>query len=56
MDLEKELFNLQDKKYQSFQKKLCPGCENIIGIRVPTLRKFAREKGIFSKKGPWLSA
>ena len=43
MDLEKELFNLQDKKYQSFQKKLCPGCENIIGIRVPTLRKFARE-------------
>ena len=43
MDLEKELFNLQDKKYQDFQKKLCPGCENIIGIRVPTLRKFARE-------------
>ena len=43
MILEKELFNLQDKKYQDFQKKLCPGCENIIGIRVPTLRKFARE-------------
>ena len=43
MDIEKELFLLQDKKYQEFQKKLCPGTENIIGIRIPVLRKFAKE-------------
>ena len=43
MDIKKELFKLQDKKYQEFQKKLCPGCDNIIGIRIPVLRKFAKE-------------
>lgn len=41
-DIEKELFELQDKKYQEFQKKLCPGIENIIGIRVPVLRDYAK--------------
>ena len=43
MDIEKELFKLQDKKYQEFQSKLCPGTDNIIGIRIPVLRKFAKE-------------
>ena len=43
MDIEKELFKLQDKKYQEFQKKLCPETNNIIGVRIPTLRKFAKE-------------
>lgn len=42
-DIEKELFELQDKKYQEFQKKLCPGIENIIGIRVPVLRDYAKK-------------
>ncbi len=42
MNIEKELFKLQDKKYQSFQKKLCPGNSNIIGIKVPILREFAK--------------
>ena len=42
-NVEKELFNIQDKKYQEFQKKLCPGIENIIGIRVPVLRNYAKE-------------
>ena len=43
LNIEKELFELQDKKYQEFQKKLCPGVENIIGIRVPVLRNYAKE-------------
>lgn len=43
INIEKELFELQDKKYQEFQKKLCPGVETIIGIRVPVLRNYAKE-------------
>lgn len=37
----KELNSLQDKKYQQFQQKLVPN-EKIIGIRVPILRKIAK--------------
>ena len=43
LNIEKELFCLQDKKYQEFQKGLCPGIDNIIGIRVPILRNYAKE-------------
>ena len=43
MNIEKELFKMQDKKYQEFQKKLCPETNNIIGIRIPILRKFAKD-------------
>ena len=43
INIEKELFELQDKKYQEFQKGLCPGVESIIGIRVPILRNYAKE-------------
>ena len=43
--LQKELFALQDKEYRDFTAKLIPnvGKEKIIGIRVPILRKFAKE-------------
>lgn len=39
------LFALQDLSYQSFQGKLVPTIapETIIGVRVPELRRFARE-------------
>lgn len=43
MNIEEELFKLQDKKYQEFQAKLCPNTNNIIGISVPVLRKFAKQ-------------
>ena len=43
MEIEKDLFKLQDKKYQEFQKKLCPGINNIIGIRIPELRNYAKK-------------
>lgn len=41
--IKKELKELQDKKYQEFHKNLCPGTLNIIGIRVPILRNYAKE-------------
>ena len=43
LEIEKELLNMQDKKYKEFQKGLCPGIENIIGIRIPILRNYAKE-------------
>lgn len=33
----------QDLAYQQFQKKLIPGKENILGVRMPIIRKLARE-------------
>ena len=41
--IKKELKSMQDKKYKEFHKGLCPGTENIIGIRVPILRNYAKE-------------
>lgn len=38
-----ELFDLQDLKYREFHSNLCPGANNIIGIRIPILRKYAKE-------------
>lgn len=48
-DLQKQLFDLQDTTYRDFHSKLMPETdkETIIGIRVPVLRKFAKE---FAKK------
>ena len=34
---------LADSHYKEFQTKLCPGTENILGVRVPVLRKYAKE-------------
>ncbi len=41
--IKKDLFKLQDKKYQEFHSKLCPGTDNIIGIRIPVLREYAKK-------------
>ena len=43
LEIEKELLNMQDKKYKEFQKGICPGVEEIIGIRIPILRSYAKE-------------
>ena len=43
MNIKEELFKLQDKKYQEFHSKLCPGTNNIIGVRVPILRDYAKK-------------
>lgn len=44
-ELQKQLFKMADAQYASFQAKLTPGIpeESFIGIRVPELRKFAKE-------------
>ncbi|MDO4496948.1 MAG: DNA alkylation repair protein [Bacteroidales bacterium] len=43
--LKEHLFALRDEKYAAFQAKLTPGvpAESFIGVRVPLLRKFAKE-------------
>ena len=44
-DLQQQLFALQDETYREFHSKLMPDTdkETVIGIRIPVLRKFARE-------------
>ena len=41
--IKQELKKLQDKKYKEFHSSLCPGVNNIIGVRVPVLRNYAKE-------------
>lgn len=44
-ELQKRLFELSDSKYAAFQVKLTPGIskEEIMGVRMPVLRAFAKE-------------
>ncbi len=42
-EVKNKLFELADKKYKEFHGQLCPGTENIIGVRVPVLRTYAKE-------------
>lgn len=41
--MRKRLFSLQDKQYKSFNEKLLPNINNIIGVRIPILRQLAKE-------------
>lgn len=43
--IQERLFELQDMKYRDFHSNLMPtvGKESIIGVRVPAIRKFAKE-------------
>ena len=43
--LQERLFAMQDRQYAAFQAKLTPGVplESFIAVRVPVLRKFAKE-------------
>lgn len=47
MDIKKQIKEnlkaLADEKYKKFHSSLCPGTENILGVRVPVLRKYAKE-------------
>lgn len=47
-EIKKKLFELSDLKYKEFHGGLCPGTENIIGVRVPILRNYAKE--LFKEK------
>lgn len=41
--IKKNLLNLAETKYKEFHSGLCPGTNNIIGVRVPILRNYAKE-------------
>lgn len=45
MDIRKQLFEMQDNEYKAFHSSLIPNVnpERIIGVRVPQLRKLARD-------------
>ena len=42
-NIKQELKTLADNKYKKFHQGLCPGTENILGIRVPVLRNYAKK-------------
>lgn len=42
-EIKKKIIELSDEKYKKFHSKLCPGTNNIIGVRVPILRNYAKE-------------
>lgn len=42
-EIKKKLQELSDTKYKEFHSSLCPGTKNIIGVRVPILRNYAKE-------------
>ena len=41
--IREQLFEKQDLKYKEFHSGLCPNVDKIIGVRVPELRKMAKE-------------
>lgn len=42
-DIRKKLFELSDEKYKKFSLSLLPETNNLIGVRLPVLRKLAKE-------------
>ena len=50
MNVRKRLLELQDKKYQKFHSSLVPNIDNVLGVRVPDIRKIAKE---LSKTSGW---
>ena len=42
-EIKQELINLADEKYKKFHSNLCPGVENILGVRLPLLRNLAKD-------------
>ena len=41
--IREHIFSLRDEKYKDFHSALVPGEETIVGVRVPVLRKYAKE-------------
>ena len=42
-EIKEKLFSLADIKFKEFNKKLSPKINNMIGIRIPILKKYAKE-------------
>ena len=47
--IKQQLMNLREDKFQQFTSRLLPGVENILGVRLPYLRKLAKKLA----KGDW---
>lgn len=43
MNIKEDLIKLVDDKYKEFHSNLCPGTNNILGVRVPVLRDYAKK-------------
>ena len=43
MEIRDKLFELQDIKYKEFHKRLCPTKKEIIGVKIPVLKKYAKD-------------
>lgn len=41
--IQEQLISLSEADYQAFTSKLLPGTENILGVRLPLLRKIAKQ-------------
>ena len=42
-EIRTKLFENQDLTYRKFHSSLCPGIDNIIGVRVPIIRKLVKD-------------
>ena len=42
-EIKTSIISLKDESYKNFHSKLCPGTTNILGVRVPVLRNYAKE-------------
>ncbi len=42
-EIRKELFVLSDEHFREFATSLIPGCDNLIGVRIPQIRKIAKQ-------------
>lgn len=42
-EIKEKIISLVDEDYKEFHSSLCPGINNILGVRVPVLRKYAKE-------------
>lgn len=41
--IQQQLYDLQDESYRSFASKLIPNIDNLLGVRLPLLRKLAKQ-------------
>lgn len=51
-DIRQELFKLREERYREFSSSLIPGSKPLLGVRIPILRKLAKE---IAKQEDWIS-